>query len=228
MSLFSIGKNFIKNNPKFIILAAVAYRLIGGNRKRIKGENNKIVLRGAFVSKARFVINGQNNIVLIKDTSLINNISVSINGDNNKVVIGEKCAVYDTNFCIEDNNGEIFIGNKTRIFGKCELAAIEGTKIKIGENCLISSSTHFRTGDSHSIVDLEGNRINPSKDIELGNHTWVGTRVLVTKGAATGENTVIGAGAILTKNFGENNGVVLAGSPAKIVKENINWDINRI
>ena len=36
------------------------------------------------------------------------------------------------------------------------------------------------------------------------------------------ENSVIATGAIVTKGCG--NGCILAGNPAKIVKENITWD----
>ncbi len=228
MSLFQAGKKLIKTNPKLTGFASGCYRLFGLNRKKIKGKRNKIVFTGSFVKKSKFLIRGHDNLVVIEDRSLVKNIAIAINGSHNTIVIGKGCAVYDTDLVIEDDNGKITIGDNSRIFGKCELAAIEGTSITIGEGCLISSQTHFRTGDSHSIVDLSGKRINPSMDITLGKHTWVGTKVTITKGGATAENTVIGTGAILTKSFASGGGVCLAGVPARIVKENINWDIHRL
>lgn len=92
---------------------------------------------------------------------------------------------------------------------------------------MFSKDIVFRTGDSHSIVDENGIRINLSKDISIGNHVWVGNMVIVTKGAFVGDNCILGTGSIVTKAFRESN-VILAGSPARIVKERINWLRKRI
>lgn len=148
-------------------------------------------------------------------------------GDNGTIKIGPKCYAVNTEFYIEDANGTIEVGKDTSLCGKAHLAVIEGTKIKIGENCLFSSEITFRTGDSHSLLDLKGNRINPSKDIEIKDHVWIGHKVSINKGVTIQENSVIGTGAIVTRTFLEGN-VVIAGVPAKIVKENINWDAKRI
>ena len=39
----------------------------------------------------------------------------------------------------------------------------------------------------------------------------------ILPGVTLGDNVVVGAGAVVTKSFGDN--VVLAGNPAKIIKE---------
>jgi acetyltransferase-like isoleucine patch superfamily enzyme len=106
------------------------------------------------------------------------------------------------------------------------LAAIEGTNIIIGEDCLFSSGIVFRTGDSHSVTDLSGNRTNPSKDITIGNHVWIGHRVFVNKGVEIGENNILGTAAVVTKSITEKN-CVIAGVPAKVVKTDVNWKSER-
>ena len=40
---------------------------------------------------------------------------------------------------------------------------------------------------------------------------------LSSPGVTLGDNVVVGAGAVVTKSFGDN--VVLAGNPARIIKE---------
>ena len=128
---------------------------------------------------------------------------------------------------IEDDNNSIQIGEHTSLTGKTHLAAIEGTSIIIGDDCLFSSDLHFRTGDSHSIVDLNNNRINPSKDIVIGNHVWIGTKVTCLKNVKVSDNSVVAAGTILCKQHKESN-VIIGGVPGKVIKQNINWTSKRI
>lgn len=92
----------------------------------------------------------------------------------------------------------------------------------VGNDCLFSSEIVIRTGDSHSILNETGTRINPAKDVVIGNHVWVGHRALITKGVSIPENCVVGTGAVVTKPI-DKSGTVIAGVPAKIIKENINW-----
>ena len=141
--------------------------------------------------------------------------------------MAKNCRLKDVEIHIEDDNGAILIGKNTTIAGFTHLACIEGTSITIGEDCMFSKDITFRTGDSHSIVDEEGRRINPSKDIFIGNHVWVGNRVIVTKGSYVSDNSIIGTGSIVSKVFEEPN-IIIAGVPAKKVKEKVNWLRTRI
>lgn len=128
---------------------------------------------------------------------------------------------------MEDSNNSIVTGNSTNYAGKIHIACTESTNIRVGDNCLFSSDIVLRSGDSHSIVNMEGKRSNHAKDVTIRNHVWVGFRALITKGALIQENSVVGTGAIVTDVFEEGN-VVLAGVPAKIVKRDINWIKERI
>lgn len=48
---------------------------------------------------------------------------------------------------------------------------------------------------------------------------WIGANSLILGGVnITGNNVVIAAGSVVTKSFSESN-VVLAGCPAKIIKQ---------
>ena len=128
---------------------------------------------------------------------------------------------------MEKSGNEILLEEHVRILGKTHLAAIEGTKITIGKDCLFSSDIHFRTGDSHSVLDMEGRRINASEDIVVGEHVWVGTKVTCLKGAVIPPHSIVGACALVTGKFTRPN-CVLAGVPAKVVKEQVDWSIARV
>lgn len=146
-------------------------------------------------------------------------------GDNCKLIIGKNCSIRNTVFWFEGENGKIVINDSTTIEGAC-ISVASANSITIGFDCMLSKDINICTTDSHSIIDEKRIRINPDKDINIGDHVWIGMRVLVCKGVTIGNNSVIGAGAIVTKNIPDNS--CAAGIPAKIIKSDIDWLRKRI
>ena len=215
----------VKYRP-LVQLACNIYNLRNLFRQRSAGKGT-VTTSCALLDKVDFHISGENNRVIIEDFSRLKNCAVYISGNNNTIRIGAWSTLIQAEFCIEDDGNEILLGEHTRILGKTHLAAIEGTKIIIGKDGMFSSDVHFRTGDSHSILDMDGKRINGSEDIVLGEHVWVGTKTTCLKGAMVPDHSIIGAGSLVTKKFSTPN-CILAGVPAKIVKENVDWSIHRV
>ena len=91
---------------------------------------------------------------------------------------------------------------------------------------MFSSDVVFRTSDSHSILDLNGCRINPASSISVDDHVWFGNKTTVLKGLNIGSDCIIGTGSVVTKSITSKS--VVAGNPAKVVKCGVTWDINRI
>lgn len=170
---------------------------------------------------------GINNIIEIDNHTEIINCTFKFYGDNNKIVIGKRTKLEGVTFWIGENCNTISIGNDCWFLGG-ELAACEGTKITIGDNNLFSHSLLIRTSDSHSILDESGKRINQAKDIYLGNHIWIGLQVLVLKGANIADNCVVGSRSTVTSSVSPKGNSLILGAPAKIVKDNINWHIDRL
>lgn len=56
-----------------------------------------------------------------------------------------------------------------------------------------------------------------AKEVVLKKGCWVGANVILLPGVIIGENSVVGAGSIVTKSVPA--GVVVAGNPARIIKE---------
>lgn len=218
-------KSFLKSHSKLLCFVFNILNVLPFNNK-IKGKrHNKVIAKG-LMRGCKITFRGKNNTVEILNGAFLKSCTLNISGNNNRIVFGEKTYAHFADLCTEDDNNRIIIGDNTDLCGKIHLAAIEGTMIEIGENCLFSSEIVFRTGDSHSILDMSGNRTNPSQDIQIGKHVWVGHRVLINKGVRIGENNIIGTGAIVTKSFSDTN-TVIAGVPAKVVKTGVNWDGER-
>ena len=178
------------------------------------------------MKKTNISVKGINNTIIIKDLSRILNCTIYVRGNNNRITIGTKAFLEQNELHIEDDNNEISIGEHTSTRG-VHLNAIEGTAINIGIDCMISSDTYFRTGDSHSIVDLYGKRLNFSENIFIGDHVWIGTNVLCLKGVYIPNHCIVGAGSLLTKKFTEEN-VIMVGNPARVVKYKTDWVRERI
>lgn len=218
-------RKLIRNNSKLFTLGCCVYNL--RNIFRIHLREGQLCASRALLNKVSIDIRGENNTVIVEDLCRLKNCTIMISGNHNTIRIGRHSNLTDTEFFIEDDGNEIIIGAHTAICGKTHLAAIEGTKIQIGSDCLFSSNIHFQTGDAHSILDMEGRRVNWSADIVIGDHVWVGTKVTCLKGTQVAEHSIIGACALVSGQFEQPN-CILAGVPAKIVRRNINWSDRRV
>jgi len=228
MGAGSLMKNIFRGHPRLASIGSpIVNRILGGNRFRVKGKGNKITLNHSMLFRSRIIISGNNNEITVGDGSILYHTTVTIRGNNNRVRIGENVTCKVGDFSFEDDGGSIGIGDRTTISGHTHLACIEGKSIRIGKDCLFSSDIIFRVGDSHSILDMDGKRINPSQDIEVGDHVWISYNTTLTKGSAVARDSIVGTGAIVTRKFTTPN-VVIAGVPASVIKTNINWDPKRI
>jgi acetyltransferase-like isoleucine patch superfamily enzyme len=202
-----------------LILAGI-YSSILGNR--IKGRKGlKHLLGGVFLKHNVIKNKGKDNKLVIEKGGRIYGCKFTFFGDHNCIHIAHDCVCKNMEFVVS-GGGNISIGNHSHFVGNIHLACTEGKSIFIGERCLFSSEVTFRTGDSHSVLDSSGNRINFARDIYVGNHVWIGQYVVVLKGAHIGDDSIIGTKALITgESFGKNTAI--AGIPAKVIKTDVNW-----
>jgi acetyltransferase-like isoleucine patch superfamily enzyme len=224
-------KNFIvqkqKDNKKFQKRLSTIYYFLKKNKKKIRGKNNIVVHDGAFLAHVQIIIKGDNNKVIIEPGTKIFNTKIIMQGNNHYLRIGENCIMKKGVLWFEDYACEININNRTTI-EEAYMSAVEpGSKIIIGEDCMFSSGIDIRNSDSHSIIDLKTKkRINPAKDIVIGNHVWVGYNAQILKGTEIGDNCIVGSRSLVSKSFPNN--CIIAGVPASIVREHVDWTRERI
>lgn len=109
-----------------------------------------------------------------------------------------------------------------------------GNRVKFGKNVFINHSAILSA--SGGIEFEDGVQLAPGVKIATINHdfnerhtiytygkvtikknAWIGMNATICPGVTIGENAVIAAGAVVTKDVPDN--VVVAGVPAKIIKE---------
>lgn len=138
-------------------------------------------------------------------------------------------------------NGDFVIGHGVRIFlskdsslkigGKdkesdsgitSDTLIMVSNRIEIGKDFICAWNIFISDSDWHQIEGVEH-----QKDIIIGDHVWVANSTNVLKGAIVGDNSIIASHSkVINKEYPAN--VILAGTPAKIVKTGIKWrrDLN--
>lgn len=194
------------------------------NCKKIRGKGNKMnISPNSLYRNVKFKISGNNNQIIIEKRCLMRNVMFEVEGSNNKIIIGEKINIMEKAvFLITGDNCTITIGAKSLFRDASFFAGESNTKIEIGNNCFCGIVS-FSTSDFHSIIDLtSGKRINAPASIKVGSDNWITNHILIRKGAEIKNFTVISPYSIVNKKFEKSN-VILAGQPARIVKEEITW-----
>ncbi len=200
-------------------------RLVTILKFRYKGVELQLG-RGSRLKRCNIKNKGKGNKIIIEPGTLISGCTFTFLASDSSIKIGSSCNICDMEFHLENKGNEIVIGDRCGIARNVQFAACEGKKIIVGNDVAFAHDTLIRTTDSHSIVDSDGKRINPAQDIEIGNHVWVGLGVLILKGSRIADNNIIAAKSLVSSKVPYENNIILAGSPAKKIKENINWDVN--
>ena len=127
--------------------------------------------------------------------------------------------LYQHTIIVARYGGHITIGAGCGISGSTIYAMKE---INIGDNVLIGGNCKIIDNDFHPLSASE--RINQKTEdikkrtINIGEGCFIGANSIILKGTTLGKNCVVGAGSVVSGTFPDN--VIIAGNPAKIIKEN--------
>lgn len=183
----------------------------------VKGSNNVI----SIMSKRQNVlirIYGNNNSIIIGESSRFRNTQIIIFGDNNHIV-AESGSKFDGPCIVRmEGNSTLEIGRNSGIRGVTFV--LKDSNIKVGRNCMFSYDVLIRNNDQHKVLK-EGRVTNFSKDIFIDDHVWLCERCAVLKGVKIGQDSIVAFGAVVTKSCPENS--IMAGNPARVVKDGISW-----
>lgn len=206
----------------------------------------------SLLSQSRIMIKGCGNQLIRKlkddeylDDELLNKgISVSIIGNNNTVSLDRiKVNYYPERDLkgLKINIGggpddwlekEVFrsaddcrvsIGENTQINGAMIYLQDNGSCVDIGRNTMLSWGIDIWCTDAHTIFDDGGNILNEGRSIEIGDRVWIGKDVKIGKNTRICSGSIVGWGSIVTKAFDEEK-ILIAGVPAKKVRDNVSWD----
>lgn len=200
--------------------------LIYKNRRRIKAGNRVEIPLSAqrLMKKVTIKLAGRNNRLVLGEGAEISHCEIRLDGEDNLIEIGPRTRFSSGKIYLRHTRGQhIRIGADTTVEG-AYLLIDEAASIDIGADCMLSTDILIRTGDKHSIIDVEsGVRINPSRNVKIADRVWIGRDVQILKGTLLHPETVVGACSLVSRAFDEGHCVV-AGVPAKIVKRGIRWD----
>lgn len=96
--------------------------------------------------------------------------------------------------------------------GGCYIQALNG--IEIGTNFLFAPGIKIISDNHGSNSEFQDKNKKP---IIIGDNAWFGANVIILPEVQLGNNVVVGAGSVVTKSFPDN--VIIAGNPAKVIKE---------
>lgn len=114
-----------------------------------------------------------------------------------------------------DYGCNIYIGDNFYMNYDCIF--LDTCKIVIGNNVMLGPRVSIYT-PIHPL-DSKGRNsgLEYGAPVIIGDNVWIGGSAVIKPGVTIGNNVVVGCGAVVTKNIPDN--VVVAGNPAKIIKE---------
>lgn len=147
------------------------------------------------------------------------------------LMIQKKCKLVFNGPCMFDYDYVIRITDKGQVTIGKNIGFGSDTKIyceqsiTIGNFCRIPyGSTFMDTNYHYSIDTISGCIYRKSSPILIGNYNWIGNTSTIMKGTITSDGCIIASKSHLNKDYSKlgdgKTCLVLAGSPAKIVREN--------
>lgn len=219
---------FLKKHNTITDILSFCYNAFHGNQGFLHfvlwGNGN---IKGVFLKNCKINVNGKNAKLCIGRRTQMHNCQIILTGDDSSLTIeGVSTNINNTSFVMAERGSCISIGKEFTMEGGY-IRSIEGAEIKIGSDCMFSSDIDIASGDYHTIMDNDSKeRINPSKEILISNHVWLGGHSKVLKGAVIPNGCIIGNCALVTGQLTESH-AIYAGIPARLIKKNVDWSRER-
>lgn len=139
-----------------------------------------------------------------------------INFMDKKPTVEEDVYISETSVII----GDVTLKKNTNVwFGAVLRGDVDS--IMIGENTNIQENTIIHVDQNEHVEVGNGCTIGHGAIIhgcQIGNNTLIGMGAIILNGAKIGNNTIVGAGSLVTQNKKFEDGVLIIGNPAKVVR----------
>lgn len=190
--------------------------------------------------KKRFLLQDKglnNHINIAKDARIIGNSTITIRkGHDNQITIGKDGKFNQLKIDINGNHNQVTIGEHVKFSGQLLVVGNHTTAIDcyilardksvtIGQSCMISRGIEIRATDVYKVYDIDTNaRVNKAHtNVILGDHIWIAANVTISKSVSIASGCIIAAGAFVNKPV-ETPNCMIAGTPAKIIRQNVRWE----
>lgn len=187
------------------------------------GEN-EIRIHPDFITRGtgRIFVNGKNNVLSIAEPHYVGDFHLKVSGSN-LVTFEQYLTLGNRQYYNLLAPGALKIGTWTSFSANVMINMHESADITLGRDCLIASDVTIACSPVHKILDKDTKeRINPAKEIYIGDHVWISARASIFGGSRIGRDSVVGHSSFVSKEFPDNS--LIVGSPAKVVRENITWE----
>jgi len=102
--------------------------------------------------------------------------------------------------------------------------SIIASSVKIGNSVIVNTASSV----DHECILHDGVHIGPGATVagcvEIGSCTFIGAGAIILPYIKIGKDSIVGAGAVVTKNV--DDGIVVAGNPAKLISKKNTESIN--
>lgn len=117
------------------------------------------------------------------------------------------------------NAHNVYVGKNSHINHLCCIWAGENSKIILGDNLLMGPGVGM-FASNHGTIKGQPMTFQERKEasIVIGDDVWLGAHSVITAGTHIANGVIVAAGAVVTRSITQE-GVVVAGIPAKIIGE---------
>lgn len=132
-------------------------------------------------------------------------------GDNASIKFNGRFTMHRHSVIMVHKDARLEIGNNTYLNG----GTIDCSyNISIGNDCAIADGVQIMDNSWHSVYSSAG-------EVKIGNKVWLATNAMILPGVTIGNGAIVAAGAVVTKDVPAK--CMVAGVPARVIKENVEW-----
>lgn len=188
---------------------------------------SKVILGAGliFKGKGKLVLGCQAELVIGDEScfGVFNEITVRNQG---RIEIGNRCRIYENSVLVCNKGSRLKIGDDF-ISGSYLWMVARDQGIEIGKGCLFSQRVVVQSNDAHPVYDLASGKVvnrnfNTPAKVVLEDYVWIGVNASVFGDSKIGSHSVIGANSMVKQKIFPAH-CIAAGTPAKIIRENITW-----
>ena len=214
--LYFLGlpKTICFNFKYFPFKQAVRLPILVSHRVVLKSLKGKIILNNKQKRKFGIVKIGFGYVGIFDGSR-----SRSVWECNGKVIFqGYANIGHGSKICV-GKNGQLEFGSGFDITAESQIVCFK--HITFGNDVLISWQCLIMDTDFHKVI--KNNQIsNHDKEINIGNHVWIGCRCTILKGVNISDGCVIASNSNLVKSINETSSLI-GGNPGKVINRDIEW-----